>query len=551
MSALSVVSSPPSQSQGSSLLKDIESRATNEIIIAFTGMMGSGISKVVTTFGKKFQKKGYETEHIKLSDFLKKEYSSVRSKLEDKRLNYNELNENIDKLTYYQKITTLQSIGNYLRSNYNNSILSQYALTTIFNNKIGQDIPEEELEHKLPEIIEKYKDKNIKRVTFIDSIKHIDEYNLLKTVYSNMFYMVGILCPEKIRKDRIRRDEDIEKEPLQELIDRDKKEDIDSGQQSLKVLQESDMFLRNISEDGSNDIIERYVDLMLGEPFLKPTIDEFGMFTAQASAQQSGCISRQVGAAIFNKHNDIISTGCNDAPIYGGGHYASANIIPDAQQLKDNRCCSLQDNEKCKNTEQLENILSEIKSIVKEETSDIDHIDSEKLSEIIFKNTRIKSLIEFSKAVHAEMDAITTAARNGSNALKGATLYCTTFPCHLCATNIIATGIEKVVYIEPYLKSLAVELHKDQVNFDPKTINPKDNDNKNKVLFLPFEGVAPKQYLNFFKSCDRKAKDGTKIKYDIRKAIPALKQMMDPYTDYELAIAKSFKEQVNLGDENE
>ncbi len=504
-------------------------------------MMGSGISGMVETFQKKFEKKGYEAKHLKLSDFIKERYNTVRFQLEDDYIDYKTLDEDPQRLEFFKKIITLQSIGNHLREQYSTSILSQYALSKIFNDRIRRDVNGKEIEDNLDKIIEDTKEANIKKVTFIDSLKHIDEYNLFRTIYGNMFYMIGVLCPEKIRMERILKDYDIEEQQLQILIDRDKKEDIENGQQTLKVLQEADIFLRNISLDESNDSIERYVDLILGEPFIRPTIDEFGMFTAQAAARQSGCISRQVGASIFSKDNDIISTGCNDAPIFGGGHYANDGTVPDGER-KDNRCCSLRAENKCKNTEQLDKILEDIKTIVKENVGGINNEDTESLSRKIFKNTRLKSIIEFSKAVHAEMDAITTAARNGVNALKGATLYCTTFPCHLCATNIIAAGIEKVCYIEPYLKSLAVDLHEDQVNFDPKTIDPNHEDNRNKVLFLPFEGVAPKQYLNIFRSCERKEKDGTKIEYDIKEAIPALKQMMDSYTDYEKAISKSFND---------
>lgn len=547
LSVLSTDTEADLTTKNKSLIKGIEARSTNEIIIGFSGMMGSGISGMVDTFEKKFKKKGYETKIIKLSRFLKDRYNTVRVDLTDSYLDYKVLDEDIEKLSYYERIISLQSIGNHLRDKYHTSVLSQYALDKIFKNRIGTGIHEKDIEEGLKKILEDAKDENVKRVTFIDSIKHIDEYNLLRIVYNNMFYMIGILCPEKIRFERVKKDYDVNPEELKILFDRDKKEDLDSGQQALKVLQEADIFLRNISSEISNDSIERHVDLILGDPYIRPTTDEFGMFTAQAAARQSGCISRQVGASIFSKDNDIISTGCNDAPIFGGGHFTNIGVVTD-KKLQDNRCCSLKSDEKCKNTEELNKILEDIKKIVKEEIGDIKNIDSDKLSDTIFKNTRLKSLIEFSKAVHAEMDAITTAARNGSNSLKGATLYSTTFPCHLCATNIIATGIEKVYYIEPYLKSLAVDLHEDQVNFDPKDIDPKHEDNIGRVLFLPFEGVAPKQYLNIFKSCDRKEKDGTKIKYDIKKAIPALKQMMDSYTDYELAISNSFKNLIDKGE---
>jgi dCMP deaminase len=46
--------------------------------------------------------------------------------------------------------------------------------------------------------------------------------------------------------------------------------------------------------------------------------------------------------------------------------------------------------------------------------------------------------------VHAEINAIANAARNGV-ALKGATMYCTMAPCYSCAKAIVQCGIVRVI----------------------------------------------------------------------------------------------------------
>ena len=117
--------------------------------------------------------------------------------------------------------------------------------------------------------------------------------------------------------------------------------------------------------------------------------------------------------------------------------------------------------------------------------------------------TRLKDLIEFSRAVHAEMDAIISASRHGTS-LKGSEMFSTTFPCHLCARHIVAAGIKAVYYIEPYEKSLAITLHRDSIQLDPT--EPEGLEGK--VLFQHFEGVAPQQYLNLFHSEDERKEDG-------------------------------------------
>lgn len=54
--------------------------------------------------------------------------------------------------------------------------------------------------------------------------------------------------------------------------------------------------------------------------------------------------------------------------------------------------------------------------------------------------------------IHAEMNAIAYAARNGVST-DGATLYCTLEPCANCQKLIVAAGITKVVYHRKYDKN--------------------------------------------------------------------------------------------------
>lgn len=61
------------------------------------------------------------------------------------------------------------------------------------------------------------------------------------------------------------------------------------------------------------------------------------------------------------------------------------------------------------------------------------------------------ALVESSckNAVHAELNAIAWAARNGIPT-DGATLYCTHEPCIPCGQAILSAGIVRVVYQIPY-----------------------------------------------------------------------------------------------------
>lgn len=73
--------------------------------------------------------------------------------------------------------------------------------------------------------------------------------------------------------------------------------------------------------------------------------------------------------------------------------------------------------------------------------------------------------IEFSTSLHTEANIVAQAARNGIS-LAGTSLYCTTFPCPVCAKLVAASGIAKVYYAGGYavvdgedvLKGAGVEL---------------------------------------------------------------------------------------------
>jgi dCMP deaminase len=62
---------------------------------------------------------------------------------------------------------------------------------------------------------------------------------------------------------------------------------------------------------------------------------------------------------------------------------------------------------------------------------------------------------ELCRGIHAEQNAIIQAAYHGVS-IKGATLYCTTQPCSICAKMIINAGIRKIIYAAGYTDPMAV-----------------------------------------------------------------------------------------------
>ena len=119
------------------------------------------------------------------------------------------------------------------------------------------------------------------------------------------------------------------------------------------------------------------------------------------------------------------------------------------------------------------------------------------------RNSQFMDVLEYGRTIHAEMSAISDAARLG-RALKGTILFCTTFPCHMCAKHIVAAGISEVIYLEPYPKSLAGELHGDSVEIEGQSRG--EFGSFSSCRFRHFYGVSPRRYSDFLEK-KRKRKD--------------------------------------------
>jgi cytidine deaminase len=150
------------------------------------------------------------------------------------------------------------------------------------------------------------------------------------------------------------------------------------------------------------------------------------------------------------------------------------------------------------------------------------------------------------------MDAILSCGRAGIDTI-GATLFSTTFPCHNCAKHIVASGLNRVVYIEPYEKSQAIDLHDDAIAIDDhgdvsvRTDREGEGDQSSKVVFEPFTGIGPRRFFDLFSMrlsngypLKRKQKPGgAKAQWKINgDAIARVPMLPTSYLDREAQLAQ-------------
>jgi deoxycytidylate deaminase len=218
------------------------------------------------------------------------------------------------------------------------------------------------------------------------------------------------------------------------------------------------------------------------------------------------------------RQGEIVSTGWNDVPRAGGG-LCGTDTVKDPTGEDDNRCWNREggvcfnDREKKLTAELIVTDLVQ-KGIVSKENmeSAIAHV---------LRNSKLKNLIEFSRSIHAEMQAIITGCQLAGERVRGGKLFSTTYPCHACARHIVASGIMEVYYIEPYRKSLAMKLHDDAISEREVDVA--------KVRILPYDGVAPTKYLKLFRmeSDSRKGSDGIMHPINAKSSRPRFEKSLE------------------------
>ena len=265
-----------------------------------------------------------------------------------------------------------------------------------------------------------------RRIWIIDSLKNDEELALLRSVYQGVLLVFGVFAPEHVRKRRLKRI-GLKEANIGAILDRIGRSP-PYGQRTRTIFSNSDFFVRNDQDNDSElrRLIQRFLDLSFDVGIHTPTSAESAMHEADSVANRSGCMSRQVGAAIVDGEGSLISVGWNDVPKFGGGLYVeddqwSFDEITRRPADLDHRCFRWAD-KICHNDAGKKQIRADLvgrlrsAKIVNDECNDNDIFEA-------IKGSRVDSLIEFSRSVHAEMEAILAVARDARHSLDGATLY--------------------------------------------------------------------------------------------------------------------------------
>jgi cytidine deaminase len=438
-------------------------RPTPEIVFGLIGAAGSPLDDVSLALANAMSGAAYEVHDVRLSDLIAEMFA-----------------EDVKGLSGHHRAGKLMELGTQLRKR-----------TGLGWAAVGLGMAQ----------IQKLRGGKAPRAAhcyILRSLKHKDEIEALRRIYGRQFIAISVHSPRRMRAERMLqkfalatggRAADYRAE-VEELLSRDEHEAEKLGQRVREAFPLADYFIA--CTEKLEEQVTRLIDLLFERPIITPTKAEVGMFHAFAASLTSAALGRQVGAAICTRDGDLRAVGFNEVPCAGGGQHWDG-LEPDGRDFRAGF-----DRSDAGKAHALREVIHAFREAGWLAGTVSGQGDDELLHQVLkgddaqaprLRDAALLNLTEFTRDVHAETGALLSAARQGI-AVRECVLFASTFPCHNCAKHIIAAGIERVVYIEPYAKSYAWEFYSDTISLDEEVAG--------RIAFLPFSGVAPRRYVDWF-----------------------------------------------------
>lgn len=486
------------------------------LVFGFVCAVGADISETLNQFENKFRALGYQVINITIS----KHFDKIARKITPETP--------LNASTEYDRIRTYIKYGNQLRKNYADpAVLTSIAVYDIVKQRADASGATREPE---------------RTVYLIRQFKRKEEVDLLRSIYGRLFFQISVFSRRAARIEYLARkfaddagsaDVKAYRAQAEDLVQTDENEITDEfGQRVGQIFHDADFIVSADSLSPSVKVqIDRFCELLFGSNSISPTKHEYGMFLARAAALRTLDLSRQVGAAVFSDQGEVICLGSNEVPKANGGTYWSDDKFDDREYKR-----GLDSNDKRK-----KELLTEVLKAYDSNFEMATMFDNKEI-----RDSQFMDALEYGRIVHAEMSAISDAARNG-RPIRNSIMYATTFPCHMCAKHIIASGISKVVFLEPYPKSLAEGLHADSIEFESSERGKYTKFPA--VKFEHFFGITPRRYRELFERGIRKDAEGKFRPYVTgQNPIPTINIIYPFYQSFEDVVIAEYKELLSAAD---
>lgn len=346
------------------------------------------------------------------------------------------------------------------------------------------------LARKINQIIKAFRsyDKCHERKTLIviDALRNPFEVLYFRERYS-AFYLMAVHTEEKIRRDslfkkgfRIDEIEHLDKVESGKSSFHDSYEKIDID----KCIELADIHLAHDGKDKDHnrDMVNQiftYVALIFHPGLIPPSPLERCMQIAYTAKLNSGCLSRQVGAAVTNEFFSVQSIGWNT--VAEGQTPCSLRNLYDL--FKDEDEGAFSDFERFN-----EDFGKEKKKLIQAYEPVKTYLNGLNLSycfKDIYTSSKDKQRNNqvHTRSLHAEENAFLQLAKYGTQGIKGGKLFTTASCCELCSKKAYQLGITEIYYIDTYPGISRSHILESGVN------RPK---------MLLFNGAIGRAYINLY-----------------------------------------------------
>lgn len=274
------------------------------------------------------------------------------------------------------------------------------------------------------------------------------------------FYCLSVNTTKQIRHDKLMKYRNLSYDEVNAIDEKEKSKskeeesfrriDID------RCLQLSDIHLSHSGEPVNNNFklinqLFTYLSLMLHPGLVPPSPQERIMQIAYTAKMNSGCLSRQVGAAITDENYSIRAIGWNSTP--EGQVPCALRVFENLTERMDQDAFSEYERT---NPEFQANGIGKLSCAYKSRQEDINKSLRGLPIRYCFKDihTTITEKQKYNqvhtRSLHAEENAFLQLAKYGGNGIKGGKLFSTASCCELCAKKAFHLGIKEIYYIDSY-----------------------------------------------------------------------------------------------------
>lgn len=380
--------------------------------------------------------------------------------------------------------------------------------TTSYLQDLGNELRTKKLDILAEKTLERIKKDagdnpqlyNKDTIILLDGIRNDGEVRFFRQFPH--FYLISVHASRETRKGRLVGDSPQHRFKNEKQFDiankRDESEDVTYGQQVSRCNYLADIIIDNeraisIAAEAEvssyiHSIIEKYIKPIQAvhqreEPAADrpPSIDETLMTMAYCISKKSSCLKRKVGTVIayvesFEKLRgkdpredshiqfQVLSAGYNDVPlgtiacVFTSYKKCYRDYLKE-EQAKKIRCCwncgeNIPKNILCPYCEKKNNPVRT--TTCKKCGATLPTYKCAKCKTNVFeiliagKEPSQSKFLDMCRSLHAEETAIISLAGINKAGKGELVLYTTTYPCNLCANKIVAAGIKRVIFAEPY-----------------------------------------------------------------------------------------------------